>query len=58
MLQAKAFRTLALANMASFDQVLALSRARLQTGDIAQIESDRLQLQRVQYDSPATCNRR
>ena len=50
-LQAKAFQTLARENLANYDQVLALSRDRLQAGDIAQIDLDRLQLQRVQYES-------
>ncbi len=50
-LQAKAFRTLARDNMASYDQVLGLSRDRLQAGDIAQIDLDRLELQRVTYES-------
>jgi cobalt-zinc-cadmium efflux system outer membrane protein len=50
-LQAKAFRTLAQGNLANYDQVLSLSRDRLQAGDIAQIDLDRLQLQRVQYES-------
>src|ERR1019366_6727560 len=50
-LQAKAFRTLAIANLASFDQVLTISRDRLREGDIAQIDLDRLQLQRVQYEA-------
>jgi cobalt-zinc-cadmium efflux system outer membrane protein len=48
-LQAKAFRTLAGDNLASYDQVLTLSRDRLRTGDIAQIDLDRLELQRVTY---------
>jgi cobalt-zinc-cadmium efflux system outer membrane protein len=50
-LQAKAFRTLAQDNLSSYDQVLALSRERLQAGDISQIDLDRLELQRVQYES-------
>jgi cobalt-zinc-cadmium efflux system outer membrane protein len=50
-LQAKAFQTLAQENLTNYDQVLALSRDRLQAGDIAQIDLDRLQLQRVQYES-------
>jgi cobalt-zinc-cadmium efflux system outer membrane protein len=50
-LQAKAFHTLAQDNLSSYDQVLALSRDRLQAGDIAQIDLDRLELQRVQYES-------
>jgi outer membrane protein, heavy metal efflux system len=53
MLQAKAFRVLAQENLTTYDQVLALSRDRLQAGDIAQIDLDRLQLQRVQYESDA-----
>jgi outer membrane protein, heavy metal efflux system len=50
-LQAKAFRTLARDNLSNYDQVLSLSRDRLQAGDIAQIDLDRLELQRVQYES-------
>ncbi len=50
-LQAKAFRTLAQDNLANYDQVLSLSRDRLQAGDIAQIDLDRLELQRVTYES-------
>jgi len=50
-LQAKAFQTLAGDNLANYDQVLGLSRARFQAGDIAQIDLDRLQLQRVNYES-------
>jgi cobalt-zinc-cadmium efflux system outer membrane protein len=51
LLQAKAFRTLAHDNLASYDQVLTVSRQRLQSGDIAQIDLDRLELQRVSYES-------
>jgi cobalt-zinc-cadmium efflux system outer membrane protein len=50
-LQSKAFRTLADDNLANYDQVLDLSRGRLQAGDIAQVDLDRLELQRVQYES-------
>jgi outer membrane protein, heavy metal efflux system len=50
-LQAKAFQTLAQENLTNYDQVLSLGRDRLQSGDIAQIDLDRLQLQRVQYES-------
>jgi len=50
-LQAKTFRTLAQDNLGNYDQVLDLSRDRLQAGDIAQIDLDRLQLQRVTYES-------
>jgi cobalt-zinc-cadmium efflux system outer membrane protein len=51
LLQAKAFRALAQENLASYDQVLTLSRDRFQSGDIAQIDLDRLELQRVTYES-------
>ena len=50
-LQAKAFRTLAEDNLASYDQVLSLSRDRLRAGDIARLDLDRLELQRVTYES-------
>jgi cobalt-zinc-cadmium efflux system outer membrane protein len=50
-LQAKAFQTLAQDNLTNYDQVLSVSQARLQSGDIAQIDFDRLQLQRVTYES-------
>ena len=50
-LQAKAFRMLAHDNLASYDDVLGLSRDRLQAGDIARIDLDRLELQRVTYES-------
>ena len=50
-LQANAFRTLARENLTSYDQVLGLSRDRFQAGDIAQIDLDRLELQRVTYES-------
>src|SRR5216684_7967632 len=50
-LQAKVFLTLAQDNLATYDQALALSRDRFQAGDIAQIDLDRLELQRVQYAS-------
>jgi outer membrane protein, heavy metal efflux system len=50
-LQAQAFRTLAQDNLTNYDQVLTLSRDRLQAGDIAQIDLDRLELQRVTYES-------
>ena len=42
---------LARENLAYYDQVLAVSRERLQAGDIAQVDLDRLELQRVQYES-------
>jgi cobalt-zinc-cadmium efflux system outer membrane protein len=50
-LQAKAFRTLARDNLSNYDQVLTISRNRFQSGDIAQVDLDRLELQRVTYES-------
>jgi cobalt-zinc-cadmium efflux system outer membrane protein len=50
-LQAKAVLQLAKDNLAYYDHVLDLSRIRFQAGDIAQIDLDRLELQRVQYES-------
>jgi cobalt-zinc-cadmium efflux system outer membrane protein len=51
LLQAKAFLTLAQQNLTDYDEVLSASRDRFQAGDIAQIDLDRLTLQRVQYES-------
>ena len=50
-LQAKAVFQLAKDNLAYYDHVLQISRDRFQAGDIAQIDLDRLELQRVQYES-------
>jgi len=50
-LQSKAYVSLAQTNLTAYDQTLALSRERLQAGDIAQVDLDRLQLQRVTYES-------
>jgi cobalt-zinc-cadmium efflux system outer membrane protein len=50
-LQAKAVLQLAKDNLAYYDQVLDISRTRFSAGDIAQIDLDRLELQRVQYES-------
>ena len=50
-LQAKAFWALAQANLTAYDRALALSRDRFQAGDIARIDLDRLELQRVTYES-------
>jgi cobalt-zinc-cadmium efflux system outer membrane protein len=50
-LQAKTVLALARDNLTFFDQVLSVSRDRFQAGDIAQIDLDRLELQRVQYES-------
>jgi cobalt-zinc-cadmium efflux system outer membrane protein len=50
-LQAKAILALAYENLSYYDQVLKLSRDRKQAGDIAQVDLDRLELQRVQYQT-------
>jgi outer membrane protein, heavy metal efflux system len=50
-LEAKAVLQLAKDNLTYWDQVLEISRARFHAGDIAQIDLDRLELQRVQYES-------
>src|ERR1700724_1962641 len=50
-LQAKAVLLLAKDNLAYYDHVLQISRDRFSAGDIAQVDLDRLELQRVQYES-------
>ena len=50
-LQAKAVLQLARDDLAYYDHVLQISRDRFNAGDIAQIDLDRLELQRVQYES-------
>jgi outer membrane protein, heavy metal efflux system len=50
-LQAKAVVQLAKDNLEYYDHVLDISRTRFNAGDIAQIDLDRLELQRVQYES-------
>ena len=50
-LEAKAVLQLAKDNLAYYDHVLDVSRNRFQAGDMAQIDLDRLELQRVQYES-------
>lgn len=50
-LNAKAVLKLAEDNLAYYDHVLKISSDRFQAGDIAQIDLDRLELQRVQYES-------
>ncbi len=50
-LQAKAVLQLAKDNLVYYDHVLEISRDRFNAGDIAQIDLDRLELQRVQYES-------
>jgi cobalt-zinc-cadmium efflux system outer membrane protein len=50
-LQAKAVFALARDNLDYFDRELVISRDRLRAGDIAQLDMNRLELQRVQYES-------
>jgi len=50
-LQAKEFLQIARDNLAYWDQVLDISRTRFQAGDLAQIDLDRMELQRVQFES-------
>jgi cobalt-zinc-cadmium efflux system outer membrane protein len=50
-LQANAVLQLAKDNIIYYDHVLDISRNRFNAGDIAQIDLDRLELQRVQYES-------
>ncbi|MGH9431431.1 MAG: TolC family protein [Terriglobia bacterium] len=48
-LQAKAVLQLARSNLGYWDQVLRISRDRAQAGDIAGIDLERLELQRIQF---------
>ena len=50
-LQAKAILDLANQNLAYYDQLLSVNRDRFNAGDIARVDLDRLELQRVQYES-------
>jgi outer membrane protein, heavy metal efflux system len=50
-LQSKAVLDVARENLSYYDHLLDVSRDRLKAGDIAQIDLDRLELQRVQYES-------
>jgi cobalt-zinc-cadmium efflux system outer membrane protein len=50
-LQQKAILALAKDNLAYYDHVLDVSKERFRTGDIARVDLDRLQLQRVTYES-------
>jgi outer membrane protein, heavy metal efflux system len=50
-LQEKAILDLAKENLAYYDHVLNVNRDRYQLGAIAQVDLDRLELQRVQYES-------
>jgi outer membrane protein, heavy metal efflux system len=50
-LQAKAVLALAQENLSYYDRVLTVSGDRFRAGDIAQVDLDRLELQRIQYQS-------
>jgi cobalt-zinc-cadmium efflux system outer membrane protein len=50
-LQAKAVLRLAQDNLDSYDKILKVSHDRFQAGDIARIDLDRLELQRLQFES-------
>jgi cobalt-zinc-cadmium efflux system outer membrane protein len=50
-LQAKAVLNVARDNLTYYDRVLEVSRERYKAGDIALIDLDRLELQRLQYES-------
>jgi len=50
-LQAKSVLRMTKENLAYWDKVLDISRDRLKAGDIAQVDCDRLELQRVQYEA-------
>jgi len=50
-LQEKAILELAKENLAYYDHVLDVNRERFKAGGIAQVDLDRLELQRVQYES-------
>ncbi|MDR3677901.1 MAG: TolC family protein [Acidobacteriota bacterium] len=50
-LQQKAILELAKANLDYYDKVLTISRERFRVGGLARVDLDRLELQRVQYES-------
>jgi cobalt-zinc-cadmium efflux system outer membrane protein len=50
-LEAKAVLELAHADLEYYDHIIQISRDRFRAGDIAQIDLDRIELQRVQYES-------
>ena len=49
-LQAKAILDLARADLDYYDKIIAISRSRFKAGDMAQIDLDRIELLRVQYE--------
>jgi cobalt-zinc-cadmium efflux system outer membrane protein len=50
-LQAKAIVQFAQVDIAYYDRIIEISRTRFHAGDIAQVDLDRIELQRVQYES-------
>lgn len=50
-MQAKAVRQVAEANLNYYDKEIAITRSRLEAGDISQVDFDRVELQRVQFES-------
>src|SRR6202044_811497 len=50
-LQAKAVLDLADADLEYYDKIIDISRARFKAGDLAQIDLDRIELLRVQYET-------
>ncbi len=50
-LQAKAVRDMAKENLAYFDRELGISQDRYKAGDIARVDLDRVEVQRVTYES-------
>lgn len=50
-LQAKFILDLAKADLEYYDKIIDISQSRFKAGDIAQIDLDRIELQRVQYES-------
>jgi cobalt-zinc-cadmium efflux system outer membrane protein len=50
-LQAKYILDLAKADLEYYDKIIDISRARFKAGDLAQIDLDRIELLRVQYES-------
>jgi cobalt-zinc-cadmium efflux system outer membrane protein len=51
MLQQKAVLALAKDNLSYYDRLLGISRDRFNAGDIARVDLDRLELQRIQYET-------
>jgi len=50
-LEAKTVLDMAKADLAYYDKIIAINRDRLNAGDIAQVDMDRIELLRVQYES-------